>query len=331
MRSYPHILARAIGVPLAFHPGKVRAIADFLLPQLIGGSVRVVGPEPVDHTAGRDTRSKIGTALASGYLLHKIADELGAVARKNKAGKLGNPLGRAYEEAGYGDELVERHGPLGIVRIEGSLINKGAWLGSRSGDTSYEGVQAQVMRAASDRSIKAIVYEIDSFGGEVAGLFETADLIAATAEKKKSVAVLTDFGFSAAYALAAAAGTIVMPETGGAGSIGAVTLHIDFSKQLTEDGIQVTVLSSGRHKADGNPFEPLGAEVAARIRADLDSTRDLFAETVGRYRGRRMNKQQALDTEALDFRGPEALAIGLVDGVMPPMVAYQRFMRAALR
>jgi len=304
MRSFPHILARAIGVPLAFHPAKARTIADLLLPRIIGNSVHVVGPDAIDHDA---------------------------TASRGRLGKVGDPLGRAYEAAGYGDELLERDESIGIIRVEGTLINKGAWIGSYSGDTSYEGIQAQVKRAARDRSIDTVVYEVDSFGGEVAGAFETADLISALAEKKKSVAILTDFALSAGYLLAAATGNIVIPETGRAGSIGVVSLYMDYSKQMDDAGVRVTILMSGKHKADGNPFEALPPEVAERITADLNATRDLFAGAIGRYRGRRMSKLQALQTEAQDYRGPEALSLGLVDAVMAPDVAYQRIRRSARR
>ena len=42
------------------------------------------------------------------------------------------------------------------------------------GETSYEGLQAQVLRAMRNPTIKGVVFEVDSFGGELAGAFETA-------------------------------------------------------------------------------------------------------------------------------------------------------------
>jgi transposase len=64
------------------------------------------------------------------------------------------------------------------------------------------------------------VFEVDSLGGELAGAFETADLIARLSAEKPTLAILTDHALSAGYLLASAARQIIMPEHGRAGSIG---------------------------------------------------------------------------------------------------------------
>ena len=62
-------------------------------------------------------------------------------------------------------------------------------------------------------------------------------------------------------ALAAAADRIVLIPSGGAGSIGVVTMHVDYSKNLSEAGIKVTYIHGGAHKVDGNPYQPLPDDV----------------------------------------------------------------------
>jgi ClpP class serine protease len=153
-------------------------------------------------------------------------------------------------------------------------------------------------------------------------------MIADLSAEKPTIAILTDYALSAGYLLASAARQIVMPETGWAGSIGVITLHADMSAALEKDGLRVTVLSSGAHKADGNPFAPLPAPVADKIRADLAATRDLFAETVARHRGPRLTKAAALATEAQVYTGPNAVAAGLADAVMRPSEAFAAFVDA---
>ena len=69
---------------------------------------------------------------------------------------------------------------------------------------------------------KGVVFEVDSFGGELAGAFETTDLIARLSAEKPTLAILTDHTLSAAYLLASAARQIIIPEYGRAGSIGAL-------------------------------------------------------------------------------------------------------------
>jgi signal peptide peptidase SppA len=244
-------------------------------------------------------------------------------------GRLGDKLGRKLESRGYGDMILDVVEGIAVIPIEGTLVHKGSWIGSYSGDTSYEGLQTQIKRAGADRHVKGIVFEVDSFGGEVSGAFDTAQMIAELSAAKPTMAILTDFALSAGYLLASAARFIAMPETGAAGSIGVITLHVDYSKQIEKSGLAVTVLTSGAHKADGNPFEPLPDDVAARIKGDLDRARDQFAGAVARFRGDRLTKSAALATEAQHYRGSDALAAGLVDAVLRPSEAFDEFVAAA--
>ena len=301
----PHIAARLFDVPLMVDAGKAAAIVAALGGRVLadGARITVNGPQPVEHIAFANGRPS------------------------QQMGRLGDPLGTMYEQADAGNRMLFRVGAVAVIPIEGTLVHKGKWLGSMSGDTSYEGLQARIARAGRDPSVKAVVFEVDSYGGEVAGAFDTADMIAELSAVKPTLAILTDFAYSAGYLLAAAARQIVLPDTGGAGSIGVVTLHADYSAKLAEDGIKVTVLASGDHKADGNPFEPLAKDVAARIISELDATRNLFTAAVGRYRGARLSKAAAHATQALQYRGEDAVSAGLADGVMRPTDAFAEFTR----
>lgn len=295
----PHVAERLFETPLMIHPRKAAAVVAAIGGRMASGGVSVNGVDPIEHVAFAGGRPSMG--------------------------RLGDPLGQRYEQEGAGDRMLFKVGAVGVIPIEGTLVHKGKWLGSYSGDTSYEGLQSRVSRARRDDSIRGVVFEIDSYGGEVSGAFDTAQMIADLSAEKPTIAILTDFAYSAGYLLASAARQIVMPQTGGAGSIGTITLHADYSKALAEEGINVTVLSSGKHKADGNPFDALPEAVAARIQSSLDRSRDLFAEAVGTYRGTRLTKAAALATEALCFSGDDAVAAGLVDGIIRPSDAFAEF------
>ena len=150
-------------------------------------------------------------------------------------------------------------------------------------------------------------------------------MIAQLSAEKPTIAILTDFAYSAGYLLASAARQVVLPETGGAGSIGVIAMHADFSAQLKNKGVKVTLITSGAHKADGHPAAPISNEVLARAQASVDATRNLFATAVGKYRGARLTKDAALATEALTYRGEDAVAAGLADGVGRPSEMFDHF------
>jgi signal peptide peptidase SppA len=214
---------------------------------------------------------------------------------------------------------------VAIIEVEGTLVEKGAWIGMDCGETSYEGLRMQVERVRRDASVKAVVLEVDSFGGQVSGCFETAAALRRLAAEKPMIAILSSHACSAAYLLASQASRIVMPEFGFAGSIGAITFHLDVSRQLDEAGVTVTVISSGAHKSDFTPVSPLPEDVAARARADLDSVRARMAEVIGAARGKRLDAAAALATEAICLSGANALKAGMVDALGDPHEAFAAF------
>ena len=108
-------------------------------------------------------------------------------------------------------------------------------------------------------------------------------------------------------------------------------IHIDQSKALEKAGVAVSIISSGRHKADGSPLSALSDDVRSKAQARVDATRQAFAEAVGSYRGTRMSAAQALATEADIFTGAEAVALGLADAVGNPNEAFSAFIAAVSR
>lgn len=303
--SLPRIAARALNTPLMIHPHKAAAIAYGLGARITGNRISFGGPgqQIWDHVAFQNGRPSIGT--------------------------LDDRLGRHFDRSSRKPYAMD--GRVAVIPIEGTLVHKGAWIESDSGETSYQGLQAQVRRALADEQVKGVVFEVDSFGGEVSGAFETAEMIFALSKAKPTISILTDHAYSAGYLMASAARQIVLPETGGAGSIGVITMHVDMSQALAAAGYTVTVLHAGAHKADGNPYEPLPEEVASRIMGQLEQARQIFANAVGKFRGARLPAAKAMETEALDYTGAEAVSAGLADATASPLETYQAFVSSINR
>lgn len=287
----PRVASELIGVPLAIDERRAAVMIRAMGSRLFGAPVIVAG-------AGNPA-----TEPTAGVLTQRIERGL---QRGNHA---------AYPVIGG----------VAVIEIEGTLVHKGSWIGMDCGETSYEGLRTQIERARRDASAKGVVFEVDSPGGSVAGVFETAEAIARLSAEKPTMAILTSVACSAAYLLASQARKIVMPEFGFAGSIGAVVMHADWSAHLAEEGVKVTLISSGAHKVDGNPFEPLPQDVVDRIKADLDQVRARFSEVVGRGRGKALTAKAAMATEAQVFSGREAVSLGLADALGDPHEAFAAF------
>jgi capsid assembly protease len=292
MIPFAHLAARAFNRPLAITDAAAQAVLGAFGPRLLGDGMQHHQPAP-------------------------------------QAGRLGDPV--REERDGWGQPVasLRRSGPVAVIEVEGVLVHKGRFTGQYCGNTSYEGLAAQIAMARDDASITAVVVEIDSPGGEVSGLFDCARALAALADAKPTVAILTDTACSAAYMLAVACRQIWLPSAGQAGSIGAITMHVDTSRALDNAGLVVTTLSAGAHKADGSPFAPLPPEVAARVRADLEAVRAGMCAFIGQRRPA-LGSEGALATEAQVYMGPAAVAAGLADAVVHPAEAFDAFCAACL-
>lgn len=290
------IAARAFNTPLLVEPSKAMAFLSGLGPRILGRRVELVD--------GDDVPSGIAALPARASIL---------------AGNLTERL-RNHGDAPY--PVVDG---IAVIEISGVLIHRGGWIGQSSGQTSYEGIAAQIEAAARDPLVRAVALEIDSYGGEVAGVFDLADQIRALCRNKPVWAFVAEHAFSAGYALASQADRILLPRTGAVGSIGVVVMHADLSGQLDQDGVRVTLIHSGKHKVDGNPYEPLPENVRDDIQREIDVLRFLFSETVAAGRAGRLSQEAALATEAATFRGTDAVTAGLADEVIDLPRGFARF------
>lgn len=290
--AMPEIAARMFDTPLMLHEAKANIIA------------RAFGP----RVLGRD-------------IAMKDTPEMGVLSENMR--ELRN--GWTGEKVYSGPKMV---GDVAVIEIEGSLVNKGAWVGNNSGMTSYEGLNIQIADCLARDDIKAVVFEIDSFGGEVDGCFACAEEIYALSQEKPTIAILTDHACSAAYLLAAACRQIVLPATGYAGSIGVITMHVDASGWAKNQGLGITILRAGEKKARPGMFEAMSDEEYALATADLEDMRVLFAQSVARFRGERLTVDAALATQADTYRGQAAVDLGLADAVGRPKQVFEAFLAA---
>lgn len=202
---------------------------------------------------------------------------------------------------------------VAVIDVIGSLVNRGAWVGASSGLVSYEGVGAQVDAAVSDPEVRAILLDINSPGGEAAGMFALAAKIRAARETKPVTAVVNDMAASAAYGLASAANEIVISPTSLVGSIGVVFLHLDRTGANEKAGIVETAIYAGANKTLG--MGTLTPEAKASFQSMVDAFYERFLETVEAGRGERTTAAAARATEASVYIGQEAIEKGLADRV----------------
>jgi signal peptide peptidase SppA len=288
---YAHILARLIDAPLWAHPVKAAVVYN-----LIGGRL--------------------------GYPPLALPDDRAAetiVAMRRRRPEASRFVGEWPISEEEGSRRVEpfrltRQG-VGIITVSGVLINRGAFIGSYSGETSYEGIKHQLARAAADSRVKSLILDLDTPGGEANGAFEAAQTVREAAARKPVIAIANGMAASAGYALASGATRIIAAPSAISGSIGVALLHLDFSRQLDHEGVTPTLIFEGARKMDGNPLAPLSADAEATLRGEVHRYYELFVETVTAGRGHRTSARAARDTEGRVYVGREAIDARLVDDV----------------
>lgn len=212
---------------------------------------------------------------------------------------------------------------MAFIPVTGMLINRfgQSWGGYVTG---YNFIRTMMNLAIADPDVEYLIFDMNSYGGEVAGCFELADDMYAARGQKPMLAVVDSNCYSACMALASACDKIIVTPSGGAGSIGVICMHVNYAKMLEEFGVEITLITSGEHKADGNPYEALPESVKAEIKADCDKSRQQFAALVARNRG--LEVEAVLATEAQSYRAEDAMALGLIDAVLPPTKAVTAFL-----
>jgi signal peptide peptidase SppA len=142
-----------------------------------------------------------------------------------------------------------------------------------------------VTEAVADPAIKALVLEIDSPGGEVAGTDEAASVVRAARASKPVVAIANSLAASAAYWIASQATEVMVTPSGEVGSIGVYGVHEDLSGALDQAGVKVSFISAGEGKTDGNPYEPLSDQARTDQQARVNDVYGMFCSAVAKGRG----------------------------------------------
>jgi signal peptide peptidase SppA len=205
---------------------------------------------------------------------------------------------------------VER---IAVVSVIGTLVSRSGYLDAASGLQAYGDIADAIAAAMDDASVRGVILDVDSPGGEVGGLFDLVEQIQAIrrASAKPLWAVANGSALSAAYAIASTADRLYVTRTGEAGSIGVVAVHVDESGADAKAGLAWTFVFAGEHKVDGNAHEPLSERARLTIQADIERLYSEFCALVAVNRG--LTVETVRGTNAAIYRGEIAIRAGLAD------------------
>jgi signal peptide peptidase SppA len=208
-----------------------------------------------------------------------------------------------------------RAGSVAVLPLFGTIFPRANLMTDVSGATSAERFGAQFDELVSDPEIGAIILDVDSPGGQVNGIEELSRKIYQARGRKPIVAVANHTMASAAYWIGTAADEVVVTPSGEVGSIGVFAVHKDLSKAYEMEGIKISMISRGKYKTEGNPYEPLAEEARAAIQVRVDESYAAFVETVARNRGVKPSAVRNGFGEGRVVGARQAVELGMADRI----------------
>jgi signal peptide peptidase SppA len=231
----------------------------------------------------------------------------------------------AAAQAGRPTQAYQAPQTIAVLSIFGVISPRGGMMDDMSQQgCSMESFGAKYRSVMTDSNVAGVLVEVDSPGGNVFQVPETADLIYSLRDQKPNVAVVTGMCASAAFWLGSQFGELVACPSSEVGSIGVLMRHDDLSKAAEAAGVTVDFITSPRdgNKAEGNPFTPLGDDTREYYNSRTDEYYDMFLSALAR--GRDVSSQGNTSAASLIDQtwgrgrmvgAAKALDLGMVDRI----------------
>ncbi len=202
-----------------------------------------------------------------------------------------------------------------MLPIVGTLVARGDMLSESSGMASMDRLGRDFDALVRDESVGAIILDVDSPGGTVAGTEELVDKIVMARGTKPITAVVNHLMASGALWIGTAADEVVVSPSGEMGSVGVVVIHVDRSGLNEKAGLAVTYLFVGQFKTEENPDEPLSSEAIDYHQGKIEAIYAKFTSALARQRGTTVVNVRKNWGEGRIMGAEQAVAAGMADRI----------------
>jgi signal peptide peptidase SppA len=190
------------------------------------------------------------------------------------------------------------------------------------GACDTEAVRESVELAAHDRSVGAVLLDIDSPGGTINGTPELAAAVRNAASRKPVYAFSAGMMCSAAYWVGSQADVVYAAPSARVGSIGVLLPVVDRSEAFAKAGVKVEVFAAGKFKGAGVPGTSLTDDQRTWLQQGVEETWHQFKEAV---KSRRSVPDGAM--EGQHFAAATARGHGLVSSLADTRSEVERRIR----
>lgn len=204
---------------------------------------------------------------------------------------------------------------VALVNVDGPIAYTESPLAILAGDfLTPRDVENLVSQVRRDPYAKAVVVVINSPGGSAVASEEIYRIFKKLSEEKVVVSYISEYGASGGYYIALPAREIISSRAALTGSVGAVSVLINWHELMDRLGVRAETFKSGKFKDIGSEWRPMTDEERKIMQNMIDDIAKLFADRVREHRAAKINDWDDV-LSARPFTGVEALRVGLVDGV----------------
>ena len=226
------------------------------------------------------------------------------------------------ETIGIKDYIKDlRKGPakkkIAVIYADGEIVRSG-------GDIVGEKLARTIAGVRADSTVKAVVFRVNSPGGEVVAADMIRREIELLGKVKPVVASYGAYAASGGYLISAGCRKIYVDNATLTGSIGVFGLVPSFGRAVRKNlHVNLVNVGTNAHSGMGTGVQPLSDEEVAWYQEEIEGIYDTFVGVVAE--GRSLSKE-AVDEIAQGrvWSGKDALGIGLADekGTLLDAIAY---------
>jgi len=197
-----------------------------------------------------------------------------------------------------------------VIPLSGSITTGDS--SSSSGSITPGLVRDYLARAESDEAVKAIVFRIESPGGQIEPCQEILLAIERAKETKAIVVSMGGMAASGGYYISTQADKIVALPTTQTGAIGVISSAMNVKGLLEKLGIEIEIFKGGKYKDMYWGLRELTPEEEAIMQDTVDEYYEQFLDVVVEGRGLSEETVRELATGQL-YSGVRAKELGLID------------------
>jgi protease IV len=225
------------------------------------------------------------------------------------AGILGIVMGLSSERSGTWT-TKETSGNVALIKVNGIITTQTSSSMFGSNDVSSADIMDLLNNIKNDRSISAVIIEINSPGGSGVASDEISRAIKSL--NKTTVSYIRDIGASGGYWVASASDHIIANRLSFVGSIGVMGSYLEFSGLLDDFNITYNRFVGGEYKDFGSPFRKPEESESAMFQNQIDQVHDIFIKEIAENRNMKEKDVREI-AHGMIFTGVQAKELGLID------------------